>query len=63
MRLLGKMLERGADPLALNAQGATFQQYMFTTPETILTAEAKKERAALRAWLDANGIPLALDTK
>lgn len=57
------MLERGADPLTRNAQGATFQQYMFTTPERILTAEAKRERAALRAWLDAKGIPLSPDTK
>lgn len=58
-----QLLERGADPMTRNAQGATFQEYMFTTPERILTAEAKRERAALREWLDAKGMPLAPDTK
>ncbi|EPB7503433.1 ankyrin repeat domain-containing protein [Citrobacter freundii] len=50
------LLEAGADPRARNRQGATFQTYLFKTPDDRLTAQARAERAQVVAWLQAHGI-------
>lgn len=52
------LLEAGVDPTLRNAQGATFQEHFFDTPERLLNATGKQTRAAVRAWLTSHGIPL-----
>jgi uncharacterized protein len=54
------LLRAGADPLAHNAQGASFQRYLFMTKESLLNAEARGGRQAVRAWLVENGITLEI---
>ena len=54
-RVLG-LLEAGADPLAKNAQGVTFQRYLFMTPERTLGATNRAARERVRAWLVAHRI-------
>lgn len=53
-----QLLERGAPASAKNAQDATFQAYYYKLPASKLDAKARGERAAVTAWLDANGVPL-----
>lgn len=52
------LLERGANPNAKNAQDATFQRYYFKTPAAVLSADAKRQREAVVAWLRAHDVPL-----
>lgn len=52
------LLEAGASPFAANAQDATFQRYYFKLPASKLTADARKQREAVIAWLRAHGVPL-----
>lgn len=52
------LLNRGTDPHARNAQKVTFQNYLFMTRRSLLTAEARANRDAVRAWLSARGIAL-----
>ncbi len=52
------LLDAGADPNARNAQGATFQRYLFMTRAALLNAETRKRREAVEAWLAQHGIPL-----
>ena len=52
------LLEAGADPAARNAQGATFQRYLFMTKPALLNAETRRRREAVEAWLTAHGIAL-----
>jgi uncharacterized protein len=52
------LLKAGADPQARNAQGATFQRYLFMTRSALLNADARREREAVEAWLGAHGIPI-----
>lgn len=52
------LLEAGADPQARNAQGVTFQRYLFMTRAALLNAETRRDREAVEAWLKARGIPL-----
>lgn len=52
------LLNAGADPMARNAQGVTFQRYLFMTRAALLNAETRKHREAVEAWLTAHGIPL-----
>jgi len=52
------LLRAGADPLARNAQGHTFQQYFWQTPESVLTDEARAQRQAVADWLTAHGVPV-----
>lgn len=47
------LLEAGADPDARNAQGATFEAYLFKTPDSKLTPVARSERDRVRQWLQA----------
>jgi len=44
-------LRAGADPNARNAQGVTFQRYMFMSPDRLLNARTRGERDAVAAWL------------
>ena len=46
-----KLLEAGADPNAKNAQGVTFQRYLFMTRDAMLNAQTRRERDAIRDWL------------
>jgi uncharacterized protein len=52
------LLQAGADPAARNAQGVTFQRYLFMTPERVLSVEAKRGRDAIRDWLRAHDVPI-----
>jgi len=52
------LLERGANPLAKNAGGATFQDYYFAFNRRVLSDRAKAERRQIVAWLKAHDIPL-----
>ena len=53
-----ELLQAGADPQARNAQGATFQRYLFMTRSALLSADARRQREAVEAWLTAHRIPL-----
>jgi len=50
------LLRAGADPNARNAQGATFQRYMFMSPDRLLNARTRGERDAVSAWLREHGV-------
>lgn len=53
-----RFLDAGADPTAVDRVGATFQPSFFRADEKILSAEAKRHRAAVRDRLRARNIPL-----
>ena len=53
-----ELLQAGADPQARNAQGATFQRYLFMTRSALLSTDARRQREAVEAWLTAHRIPL-----
>lgn len=52
------LLEAGSDPTARNAQGVTFQRYLFMTRASLLNAETRKRREAVEAWLSSHGVAL-----
>lgn len=52
------LLKAGTDPNAKNTQDVTFQRYLFKTPERVLSAEARRSRAAIRDWLQAHDVPV-----
>ena len=52
------LLEAGAPATARNAQGQTFQRYLFMTPDRLLNAETLQSRRAVIAWLLRSGIAL-----
>lgn len=53
------LLDANADPRAMNQQGATFDRYFFMGNESTLSAEARREREEVRAWLRSRGVPAA----
>ncbi|TWH99749.1 hypothetical protein IP90_03057 [Luteimonas cucumeris] len=53
-----QLLEAGADPNAKNAQGVTFQRYLFMTPDASLNGEARREREAVRQWLRQHNVAI-----
>lgn len=53
-----ELLEAGADPTARNAQGVTFQRYLFMTKPALLNAQTRQQREAVAAWLRAHGVAL-----
>lgn len=53
-----ELLEAGADPMARNAQGVTFQRYLFMTRAALLNAETRRQREAVEAWLKAHDIAI-----
>lgn len=52
------LLKAGADANARNAQGVTFQRYLFMTRASLLTAQARQQREAVEAWLSGHGVAL-----
>lgn len=52
------LLDAGADPRLLNVQHKTFQAYLHMTPTHLLTPEARRQLAAIDAWLRAHHIPV-----
>jgi uncharacterized protein len=52
------LLERGANPGATNAQGATFQDYLFMADPKLLNEPAQRNRIAIREWLTQHRIPI-----
>ncbi len=52
------LLKAGTDPNAKNTQDATFQRYLFQSSERVLSGEAKRNRVAIREWLQARGVPV-----
>lgn len=57
-RMILVLLNRGADPRATNATGATFQDYYFTFPENVQNERSKAEHREVAAWLTAHDVPL-----
>ncbi|NZA26166.1 ankyrin repeat domain-containing protein [Luteimonas sp. SJ-92] len=53
-----KLLEAGADPNARNVQDVTFQRFLFTTREDVLSGEAKRGRERIRDWLRAHDVAI-----
>lgn len=50
------LLEAGADPTVKSPSGATFQDYYFSYPRTVLSEQALAERQKIVAWLDAHDV-------
>jgi ankyrin repeat protein len=53
-----ELLNAGADPLAKNKRGDTFQRYLNLQPAKTLSPDAARERAAINQWLEAHKIPV-----
>lgn len=56
------LLKAGAPADARNAQGQSFQRYLFMTPDHLLNEETRRSRRAVAVWLQQNGIALETDT-
>lgn len=56
--ILLQLLQAGADPMAKNSSGATFQDYYFGLSRNLLNARALDERRQVVAWLKAHQVPL-----
>ncbi|ALN61397.1 ankyrin repeat family protein [Lysobacter antibioticus] len=52
------LLQAGASPNARNVQGASFQRFMFMTPEKVLNGQTRREREAVIEWLREHQIPI-----
>ncbi|MGO4774177.1 ankyrin repeat domain-containing protein [Lysobacter sp. 2RAB21] len=52
------LLKAGADPRARNRQGASFQAFLFKLPDDKLNPQARRERAAVVAWLEEHEVEL-----
>ncbi len=52
------LLEAGAPAGARNAQGQTFQRYLFLTPDRLLNASTLRSRRAVVSWLRRHGVAL-----
>lgn len=50
------LLQAGSDPKARNAQGVTFQQYLFMTREDLLNDSTRRGRDSVRAWLRSHDV-------
>ncbi len=53
-----ELLKAGADPMARNMQGMTFQRYLFMTRVDLLNSETRRDRETVQAWLSEHGIAL-----
>lgn len=53
-----ELLQAGASPNTRNVQGASFQRFMFMTPEKILNAQTRRDREAVIEWLREHQIPI-----
>ncbi|WP_428628085.1 ankyrin repeat domain-containing protein [Sphingopyxis sp.] len=56
------LLNAGAPAAARNAQGQTFQRYLFMTPGHLLNEETWRLRRAVATWLLQHDIALETDT-
>ena len=52
------LLKAGADPTKKNRQNATFQRYLNMTPSSILSADARRQREEVVAWLREHNVPV-----
>ncbi|MBC5815377.1 MAG: hypothetical protein GIW97_02445 [Candidatus Eremiobacteraeota bacterium] len=52
------LLRAGADPMARNNRGETFQRVFTLTPERIMSDEGLRNRRDVAAWLRLHAIPL-----
>lgn len=50
------LLRAGANPMAVNAQGAMFQRYLFMTNEALLNSSTRKGQKAVRDYLEMTAI-------
>lgn len=53
-----KLLEAGANPMLRDAQGVTFQRYLFMTRDDVLAPEVRRQRDAVKDWLTRHGVAL-----
>ncbi|WP_158238427.1 MULTISPECIES: ankyrin repeat domain-containing protein [Luteimonas] len=53
-----RLLEAGVDPNAKDRVGVTFQPSFFRARDAVLSGDAKRDRATVRAWLTERGIPV-----
>lgn len=53
-----QLLEAGANPNLKNAQGVTFQRYLFMTNEAMLNAPTRRALDGTRDWLRQHHIPI-----
>ncbi|MBL0021700.1 MAG: hypothetical protein IPP23_05000 [Sphingomonadales bacterium] len=49
------ILKAGADPELRNAQGQTFQRYLFMTPDKLLNKKTREGMVAVVEWLTTHG--------
>lgn len=56
-----ELLNVGADPTVRNAQGVTFQHYLFSIRAELLDEGTKRDRRAVQAWLRTRGIAIEID--
>ncbi|MGW5381345.1 ankyrin repeat domain-containing protein [Nocardia sp. NPDC003963] len=52
------LLRAGADPSAVNAQGATFQRYLFMMPAALRPVAVRQVLDEIVGWLGEHGVPL-----
>jgi ankyrin repeat protein len=52
------LLKAGADPLARNKRGDSFQRYLGITPKNVMSQAGKNGLAEIRAWLTAHNVPI-----
>ena len=52
------LLAAGADPLAKNKMGVTFQRYLNMTPVNVAAPEMQREREKINRWLTGHNIPI-----
>lgn len=52
------LLQSGANPNLRNAQGQTFQRYLWMTKDHLLNDHTQKGRAAVVAFLQRHGVPI-----
>lgn len=57
------LLERGADPEAESSNGATFQNFFWTTNANIMNDRALSERQAVAEWLMAHDVAVHEDAR
>lgn len=52
------LLNAGANPVARNSTGKTFQIYLHMTPENVLSQQGRERIAKIDAWLTAHQVPI-----
>ena len=57
------LLKAGALPTARNAQGQTFQRYLFMTQDKLLSRDNRKGREAVLQWLRSHSIAIEGDVR